>query len=481
MKISADWQKNVDYIKEAIKFCPDYIINELKLKDGTRVLLLCIDNMVNSQILYDEVIPNVLAMDSKNFNLDTLPFAKVKIDTTLDEALAGVATGGTFFLLEGRCRGFEVRVEYVFGRFPAPSETEKNLRGAKDSFVENVNLNMAMMRNKIGNANLKFEEHIIGATTNQKLVISYIKGIADDKLLAKLRGRIKHLNYDGFLSTGYVEQMISDHPRSPFPQCDATERTDKTVSALLEGKFAIFVNGAPSALIMPTSFWGFFQAMDDYSHSPWIGSLVGIFRFISLFIALFLPSIYITILSFHYYVTPISIISTLGNSRSMVLFSPLIEALVIEFLFEIIREASVRLPTYVGSTLGIVGGIIIGQAAVEAGLVSNYMVIVVSVTAIAGFVVPSQDMAYTLRFVRFFMMFFAGAFGFIGMITAASLLMIHLLQLESLGRPYLLPMFPTHKVGLYNTVVRFPFAKLRTRPTIAKPIDKIRGKNYGKK
>ncbi|MDO4542679.1 MAG: spore germination protein [Bacillota bacterium] len=480
MKISADFPKNVAYVKEAIDQCPDYIINELKLKDGTRLLLLCIDNMVDSQILYYEVIPRIMAMTKETFSLDILPFASVTVDTTLDDALAGVATGGTFFLLEGMRYGFEVRVEKLFGRTPEASETEKNLRGSRDSFVENINMNMAILRTKVGNHNLKYEEHTIGASTHQKIIISYIKGIANEKLLAKLRQRIKDLNFDGYLSTGYVEQMIADRPRSPFPQFEATERTDKTVAGLLEGKFAIFVNGAPEALLMPVCFWGFFQAMDDYSHSPWVGSMLGIFRFISLFIAIFLPSIYITILSFHYYITPISVISTLVNSRNMVIFSPLLEAVIMEFLFEIIRESAVRLPTYVGSTLGIVGGIIIGQAAVEVGLVSNYMVIVVSVTAIAGFVVPSQDMAYTMRLVRFLMMFFAGFFGFIGMLVGGSLLLIHLIQVESLGRPYLLPMFPAKPRDTVNTVIRLPFRFLRFRPSIAKPEDKIRGKNRGK-
>lgn len=480
MKISPDFNKNVEYVKKAIDQCPDYIINELKLKDGTGLLLLCIDNMVDSQILYDEVIPRIIALTKETFSLDILPFARIRIDTTLDDALAGVATGGTFFLVEGLNYGFEVRVERLFGRTPNSSETEKNLRGSRDSFVENINMNMAILRTKIGNHNLKYEEHFIGASTNQKIVIAYIKGLANEKLLARLRGRIKNLNFDGYLSTGYVEQMIADHPRSPFPQYDATERTDKTVFELLEGKFAVFVNGAPEALIMPVSFWDFFQAMDDYSHSPWVGTMLGVFRFISLFIAIFLPSVYITVLSFHYYITPLSVISTLLSSRDLVVFSPLLEAVIMEFLFEIIRESAVRLPTYVGSTLGIVGGIIIGQAAVEVGLVSNYMVIVVSVTAIAGFVVPSQDMAYTLRLVRFLMMFFAGFFGFVGMLVGGSLLLIHLIQVESLGRPYLMPLFPLRPEELNSTVVRMPFRFLRFRPSTAKPIDKIRGKNRGK-
>lgn len=481
MKISTDFQKNVDYIKDAIHLCPDYIINELKRKDGTRVLFLCIDNMVNSQILYEEVIPRVLEADGETFSLDRMPFARVKIDTDLDEALSGVATGGTFFLLEGRSRGFQVRVEKLVGRNPESSESEKNLRGARDSFVENLNINLAIMRTKIGNHKLKFETCTIGASTNQNVAISYIEGIADPKLLEKLKHRITTLDYDGFPSTGYIEQMISDYPRSPFPQCDSTERTDKTVSALLEGKFAVFLNGAPMALLLPTNFWGFFQAMDDFSHSPWIGSITRLFRFISLFIALFLPAIYITILTFNYYVTPLSILSDLMGSRNIVLFAPLTEAIIMEFLFEIIRESSVRLPTSVGSTLGIVGGIIIGQAAVEAGLVSNYMIIVVSVTAIAGFVVPSQDMAYALRFVRLAMMIFAGFFGFIGLIIGSALLMMHLIQLESLGRPYLLPFLPMHKEGIGNTVIRAPFLLLKRRPTTAKPMDTIRGRKHGKK
>lgn len=480
MRISTDLEKNIAYIKKAIDQCPDYIINELKLKDGTNFLLLCVDNMVDSQILYDEVIPRIMTMSRDTFSLLNLPFARVKTDHTLDEALAGIATGGTFFLLDGMNYGFEVRVEKLFGRVPSASETEKNLRGARDSFVENINMNMAILRTKIGNSDLKFEEHFVGSATHQKITIAYIKGIANEKLLAKIGERIDNLNYDGFLSTGYIEQMIADKPRSPFPQFEATERTDKTVAGLLEGKFAILLNGAPEALLMPVSFWSFFQAMDDYNHNPWIGTLLGLFRFISLFIAIFLPSIYITVLSFHYYITPLSVISTLLSSRDMVIFSPLLEAIIMEFLFEIIREAAVRLPTYVGSTLGIVGGIIIGQAAVEMGLVSNYMVIVVSVTAIASFVVPSQDMAYTLRLVRFGLMFFAGFFGFVGMLVGGALLLIHLIQVESLGRPYLLPMFPPHPKEAGNTVIRLPFRFLRHRPSTAWPKDIIRGKNRGK-
>lgn len=475
LKISSNFEENVAYFREAAVDCPDYIINELKLKDGTKLLLFFIDNMVNTEVLYLRVLPKIMESSGDDFSLRSMPFAAVSVTTTLEDALNGIGTGGVFFLLEGRTRGFQVRIEKLVGRSPSPTEAEKNIRGAKDSFVENLRINMAIMRTKICNHNLKFKEFPLGASTHQTAAVAFIKGLADEGLLKELEERLKKLDYDGYLDTAYVEQMIAEHPHSPFPQCNMTERTDKAEAALLEGRLVLFLTGSPNVIILPANFWSFFHAMDDYNHPPLIGSFIGILRLLGLFISLFLPAAYIAVLSYHYYVIPLNILSNLASSRTLVIFTPLVEAFIMEFLFEIIREASVRLPTYIGGTIGIVGGIIIGQAAVEAGLVSNLMVIVVSVTALAGFVIPSQDMAQSLRFTRFFMMLFAGILGLCGLVVAASLLLIYLLQLRSLGRPYLMPVFPLRKKGLANTIVRFSFDKLRRRSSLAKPADKIRG------
>ncbi|MBQ4092633.1 MAG: spore germination protein [Firmicutes bacterium] len=478
MKISSNFDENVQYFREAAVDCPDYIINELKLKDGTKLLLFFIDNMVNTEVLYMRVLPKIMETDSKDFMLSDMPFAAVTITTTLEDALTGIGTGGVFFLLEGKTRGFQVRIEKLVGRLPSSTETEKNIRGAKDSFVENLRINMAIMRTKICNHNLKFKQFSLGSATQQTAAIAYIKGIADEGLLNELGDRLKKLNYDGYLDTAYVEQMISEHPHSPFPQCNMTERTDKAEAALLEGRLVLFLTGSPNVIILPANFWSFFHAIDDYNHPPAIGSIIGILRFAGMFISLFLPAAYIAVLSYHYYVVPLNILSNLASSRTLVIFTPLVEAFIMEFLFEIIREASVRLPTYIGGTIGIVGGIIIGQAAVEAGIVSNLMVIVVAITAIAGFVIPSQDMSQSLRFTRFFIMLFAGIFGICGLVIAASLLLIYLLQLRSLGRPYLMPLSPLRIKGWYNTIIRMPFTKLRRRSSLAKPADTIRGYDH---
>lgn len=478
MKITGNWQKDTNYLKAAAVDCPDYIINPLKRKDGSRLLLCYIDNMVNTEILYQQILPRILATERTDFDLRRLPFADVKTVTTIDEALTGIGTGGVFFLTENSRYGFQVRIEHLMGRSPEGTDNEKNIRGARDSFVENLRANMAIMRTKICNHNLKFKEQTVGTSTHQTVAVAYIKGIADETVLEQILRRLSHLNYDGFLDTAYVEQMICDRPNSLFPQCNMTERTDKAEAALLEGRFVLFLTGSPNVIILPTDFWSFFHAVDDYNHPAPVGSLIGILRFLSLFISVFLPAVYIAVLSYDYYIIPLNILSKLASSRVSVIFSPLAEAFIMEFLFEIIREASIRLPSYIGSTIGIVGGIIIGQAAVDAGIVSNLMIIVVAVTAIAGFVIPSQDMAQSLRLTRFFMMLFAGMFGLCGLISAASLVLIYLLSLTSFHRPYLLPVLPFRKESLGNTVIRLPYAFLRHRSDVAKPVDPIRGKNY---
>ena len=475
MRLSSDFQENVRRFRAAAVDCPDYIINELKLKDETKLLLFYVDNMIQTDILYLQVLPILLETSADELRLAKLPFADVTVTATVEDALNGVGTGGVFFLTEGKDHGFQVRIENLVGRGPESTDTEKNVRGAKDSFVENIRINMAIMRTKICNHNLKFKEYHLGASTHQTAAIAYLNGIADPEMLAEIGRRLEKIDYDGFLDTAYIEQMIADHANSVFPQCNVTERTDKAEAALLEGRFVLFLTGSPNVLILPANFWSFFHAVDDYNHPPALASFLGMLRLTGLGISLFLPAVYIAVLSYHYYVIPLNLLSNLAASRTLVIFSPLIEAFIMEFLFEVIREAAIRLPSYIGNTIGIVGGIIIGQAAVEAGLVSNLMVIVVSVTAIAGFVIPSQDMAQSLRFTRFFMMIFAGVFGLCGLVIAASLLFINLLRMTTLNRPYLLPILPLSVRSLGSTIIRLPFQRLRRRNELAKPVDTIRG------
>lgn len=476
MKISQYLNKNIAVIEEALFDCPDYSTNTLKMKDGTRFYVLFIDNLVNKEILSLKLLPWLLDCEGKDFDTARLPIPTIAPIRDLDEAMAAVATGGVVFLVDGRTEGFQARIEEIISRSPEPSDTEKDMRGSRDAFVENVRLNMAIMRTRFANHDLKFKTYNLGTSTHQAVAIAYLNGVCNPELLEELASRVASLDYDGYVCSAYVEQMITDKGSSPFPRCNATERVDKAEAALLEGRFLIFVQGAPNALILPINFWGFFQAMDDFSQTPLVGSIISALRVFALMVAIFLPGLYVAILTFHYYVVPLDILAALTATRSNVVFTPLGEAIVMEVLFEIIREASIRLPSSIGGTIGIVGGIIIGQTAIETGLVSNVMVIVVAITAIASFVMPSHDMATPLRLTRFFLMVFAGFFGLIGMMVGATLLAVHLMQLTSLGQPYLMPMTPFRPKDWRNTIVRLPFSSLRRRPSVAKPVDTQRGK-----
>jgi hypothetical protein len=238
---------------------------------------------------------------------------------------------------------------------------------------------------------------------------------------------------------------------------------------------AIFLDGTPSALLAPVSFFSFFQAPDDYNGNWLVTSLIRLLRMFGLIIALFLPALYIAIVSYHYYMIPLNLLIPLAESRARVPFPPIIEVLILETTLEMLREATIRLPTYIATSLGVVGGLIIGQAAVDAGIVSNIIIIVVAITAIASFLIPNYDMALTIRYIRFIVMFFASIFGIIGVVICAIFLLAHLVILESMGEPYFKPMFPFNFNDFKDTLLRPSLKVLRKRPSIAKPVDKTRG------
>jgi hypothetical protein len=377
---------------------------------------------------------------------------------------------GTGFALSCKSRKFEKR------GINEP-ETEKNVRGSHEGFVETINTNMAILRRKIKNNNLKFKTMKIGATTEQTVAIAYIKDIANPELLETLYGKIKNINYDGILANGYIEQMITDFPNSPFPQYQATERPDKVVSAMLDGRFAIILEGTPVVLIVPTTLFSLFQTTDDYSTNWMFGSYLTSIRVVGAIAAMFFPAFYIAVTMYHYYVVPLNLLVPLAESRSRVPFPPIIEALIMEITIEMLREAAIRLPTYIGASIGIVGGIVIGQAAVQAGIVSDVLVVIVAVTAIGSYVIPNYDLGLAVRFLRFGIMILASIFGIIGILISAVMLYAHLTVIESLGQPYLQPLVPFWPKDAGDVVFRLPFKYLMKRPELAKPLDKRRGKS----
>lgn len=480
VKISDIVKVNMEIIDEKFKDCPDLIKKQIFLTDNTEAYFLYIEGLTNTDLVQRDFMKPVLSMDYEAINhknkVNNIPADGIKYNEDMDSVINSVLAGDTVLLVDGMEYAISVSMKKYEKRSIDEPEVEKNVRGAHEGFIELMNVNIAILRRKIKNSNLKFKSIKVGETTNQIVNIEYIDGIADPAIVNKLYNKISGIDFDGILSAGYIEQMIVDFPNSIFPQYQATERPDRATSALLDGKLVVLTEGTPVVLMVPVTLFSFFKAPDDYSTHWVFGSLLGILRIASAIIAIYLPSVYIALTTFHYYMVPFNLLIPLAESRARVPFPPIMEAFIMEIVIEMLREAAIRLPTYIGSSIGVVGGIIIGQAAVQAGIVSELLIIVVAITAIASFITPSYDIGLALRTIRFLMMIATAVFGVIGIATITILILSNLVILESLEQPYFQPIIPFRPQNLKDTIIRAPLKFLKNRPTSNRPMDKKRGK-----
>lgn len=459
--------------------CPDIKLRKVAIGEAKEGCFIYISGLIDTDLIQRDFIDPILEMEYRELleaeRLKRLPVTQIAFPCDIDSLLRDVLEGCVVFLGEGMNCAISCDIKKFDKRAIDEPVVEKNVRGPHEGFIEVIGTNMTMLRRRVKSTNLKFMLLKLGTTTNQTVVIAYIEGIANASILKTLYEKVSGITLDGFISAGIIEQFITDHPNSPFPQYQSTERVDKAVAALLEGKFIVMLDGTPTVLVAPVSFWAFFAATDDYSTNWMFGTFLGIIRVANGLTAVFLPALYIALLSFHYYAVPLNLLIPLAESRARVPFPPVVEALIMELTLETMREASIRLPTYIGTSIGVVGGLVIGQAAVEAGIVSNLMIIVVAVTAIASFVIPNYDMGLAIRFIRFLVMIASATFGIIGIIVCSSLIIGHLVTLESLGQPYFQPVIPFKLKDLKDTIIRLPVQFLYKRPDIAQPRDKRRG------
>ncbi|MDF2592137.1 MAG: GerA spore germination protein [Clostridia bacterium] len=473
-------EDNYSDLNDKFLDCPDIKRQRTHLKDGCPTLIIYVEGLTDINLLQRDIIPKLQELNStevfdENMQTVRLPVASVSISNEFNLAVTDILSGKTVIFINGFDVAISLSVIKVEKRSISEPTIEKNVKGPQEAFIESINTNISILRRKIKNDRLKFKTFTLGEITNQKAAIAYIEGITNPEILETMHQKVKDINYDEITGIASIEQLIADNQITPFPHYLATERPDKVVSNLLEGKLAIFVDGTPFVLIAPVSFFSFMQAPDDYLGNWAVHSLNRLLRFFGLIIALFLPALYIAIVSYHYYMIPLNLLIPLAESRARVPFPPIIEVLILETTLEMLREATIRLPTYIAASVGVVGGLIIGQAAVDAGIVSNIIIIVVAITAIASFLIPNYDMALTIRYIRFIVMFFASIFGIIGVIICGVFLIAHLVVLESMGEPYFKPMFPFNRSDFKDILLRPQLKNMRKRPSTAKPLDKIRG------
>lgn len=475
LPIVKDLKSNLKVLQEVFKDCSDFVFREIKREGYPDVCLSYLEGIVISLEVQDHIIlPLVRGVDlanvhgaSEDIELEKVPISlsHVKKAKTWREAADGVTDGCVLVLVEENDEALLFDLKGGLRRSVQEPQTEGVVRGPREGFTEMIRANTGLIRFKLKTPMLKMENFTLGTETKTSVVLAYIKGIARDDLIDDVRQRVKKINIDGVLESGYIEELIEDHPYSPFPQLHYTERPDTVVANLLEGRFCILVDGTPFALLGPVTMWQMLQASEDYYERFFISNFLRWIRLFFMMVALFLPALYIAITTFHQDMLPTTLIISIAAAREAIPFPALVEALLMEISFEALREAGVRLPKAVGQAVSILGALVIGQAAVTAGIVSAPMVIIVSMTGIASFTIPRFNFAITLRLLRFPIMVLAGSLGLFGIVIGTVLISAHLTQLTSFGQPYLLGVSPYRKGESKDIIMRVPWWKMIFKPS----------------
>ncbi|WP_216827728.1 spore germination protein [Alkalihalobacterium elongatum] len=379
-----------------------------------------------------------------------------------------VLLGYAVIFLEGLSYALAINVVTTQERDISISETQTIVRGPQHSFTESINTNVSLIRRTVKNPSLKFESFTVGTETKTTVYLGYIKNIANTDLVNEARRRVSEANINAIYDSGNLEEIISDTTLTPFPLTYHTDRPDTISSHLMDGKFVLLVDGSPYVVSAPVVFVDFFQVSEDYYQKYMMTSFIRLIRYISFFLALCLPAIYIALTTFHHGLIPTDLLISIQAQREGVPFPAVLELLLMEITFEILREAGVRMPRVVGQTVSIVGALVIGQAAVEAGVVSNFLVIIVALTAMAGFVSPIYSFANSVRLLRFGLIFITAALGMFGTLVGLLAILLHLISLRSFGVPYFAPLGPFIIEDQKDVFVRLPFQKTNLRPTYLK-------------
>ena len=458
----------IDSLNKALTKSHDYkCVEYFNNKSNISFTLKFIATLVDEKTIQESVLPYLLEESFKHIDdvKKIIPLADIIFSEDISQIEERLFSGSVVLTVTGNENKFcFLGAQKVIGRNVSLPEVEFSVIGPKESFVESINQNINLIRKRVPIKELIIEKQTVGSLSKTQIAILYIDGITNTENVNTVRQRIKDIEFDEITDSSYIVQIISDNQNSPFPQLLDTERPDRISAILAEGKVAILVDGSPHALIGPTTLVEFFSSFEDY-YLNWI--LSSFFRLIRLFAVLFsilVTPVYVATLSYHYELIPQDLLSTLVASRRAIPFPPILEALFLELTIELLREAGARLPTKVGQTIGIVGGIVIGTASVQAGLTSNILLIFIALAALASFTTPVYRIGNTIRILRFPFLLFAELWGLLGILVCFCFLLTHLIRLTSLGRPYLEPLYPPRRMDLRDAFIRLSFDKQRKRP-----------------
>ncbi|WP_326911223.1 spore germination protein [Sedimentibacter sp. MB31-C6] len=480
-KIEKDINKNIKVLKDIFKNADDIVFRNFDGGQNQKIkmTLLYVDGMTTKEAISEYAIEKLLnnldlAKLEQNPEKElqgaivrtSIAISEVKPLLTIEECVDKLLSGETVLFIDTCSKAVMLASRGWPMRSVQEPSAETLIRGARDGFNETMKVNITLIRRRIRDPKLKVKYTQVGKRSKTDIAILYIDDIVNKKVLDAVEKRINNIEIEAILESSYIEEMIEDDIYSPFPQIENTERPDAAASALLEGRVVIAVDNTPSVLMAPAIFVSFMQSSEDY-YERWLPAcMIRLIRYLALPITLLLPALYVAVAEFHPNMLPTELALYVAASRANVPFPPYFEAFIMELVIELVREASLRITSPVGSTIGLVGGLVIGQSSVEAGLITPLAVIIVALTAIASFAIPSYNFGTSLRMMRFAFIVLAATFGIFGMSIGLCVLIIHLCTLKSFGVPYMTPFssFIENKRDLKDTIIRHRMKNLVNKP-----------------
>lgn len=447
-------------------------------KEDIRVLIVYLDGMINKALVSENVISPIINSEkisikmndiNANFiNEKLISPMDVKEASTFDTVVYEMFNGNTIMFIENCKSSFIIDSSEINGRNVDKPDTEQTIRGSKQAFVEDINVNIVLLRKTIKTPDLRVELLNVGKLTKTSIAIVYLKNVINEDLPQQIKNKINSIDIDGIFDSNQIQSLIQKHKWTVFPQMLATERVDRITSCILEGRAAIIVNGSPFALVVPTTFNLFLSTPDDYYGRSLISSLLRIIRYIGLIEACSVSSLYIALTTYNPGLLPTALTLSITGTRLGLPFPTILEVVIMELALYLVQEASIRLPKVVGSTVGIVGALVIGQSVVQAGLVSPIIVVIVSLSAISSFTLPNYTIALSTIGIRLFLIACSSLLGLFGFVLGALGILVHVSSLESFGVKYLSDFSPYSIDNIKDTLLVAPLHLIKKRPKYLK-------------
>lgn len=491
-KLTKNLRENVQYFKGLFKDCDDILFREIELGDEhkIKIIVIFVDGMANKEFVSDSAIQSLFWKDDldhvfvdETYELffdrifkEAIASAELKKEDKIETIIDNILSGDTVLLVENVDKCIIIGSRNGPSRSIEEPKTETVIRGPRDGFNEIMKFNLALIRRRIKDPKFKVKLKQVGKRSRTTVAVLYIDDIVDNKLLDEVNKRLDNIDIDAVLDSAILENLIEDNYLSPFPQMENTERPDSVAASLYEGRVGLIVDNSPFALIVPATMGTLIQSSEDYYERWPQTTIIRIIRIIAMFLSFMAPALYIAITAYHPGLLPTKLIYFLAASRINVPFPSVVEAILMELTMELLREAGTRVSGPIGSTIGIVGGLIIGQAAVDAGIVSPLIIIIVAITTISTFAIPSYEMATGFRTVRFIFIVFAGILGLYGVVLGTIVLLSHFIILSSFGIPFTSPFsgLGIEEGDLKDTLVKAPIQRLWLRPGFTNPQNKRR-------